>query len=237
MACEYLYCYVRTCVPVVCSLHDRRSRTCAVSDLCRSTSSTLASRRRRPSSASRWPTRSSMKRWCCESVSVVVLWCTGLNVPSRCQVMEYAGKEQILIFVHSRKETGKTGRAIRDMCLENDTISHFLREDSASQEILRSETGTRVWLLGIARSTQPYAYDMLGQNIRLDFLSCRGIWLTHYFTHTYFAFLKRSLSPCILCSPYPDCNSPILSRSPQRTRRTWSSRTSSRTGLPSTMRA
>lgn len=55
--------------------------------------------------------------------------------------MEYAGKEQILIFVHSRKETGKTARAIRDMCLENDTIANFLREDSASQEILRTETG------------------------------------------------------------------------------------------------
>ena len=60
------------------------------------------------------------------------------------KVMEYAGKEQILIFVHSRKETGKTARAIRDMCLENDTISHFLREDSASQEILRTETGMQV---------------------------------------------------------------------------------------------
>eukprot|EP01134_Creolimax_fragrantissima_P000807 CFRG0807T1 len=58
------------------------------------------------------------------------------------KVMEYAGKEQILIFVHSRKETGNTARAIRDMCLSKDTISHFLREDSASHEILRSETET-----------------------------------------------------------------------------------------------
>lgn len=60
--------------------------------------------------------------------------------------MEYAGKEQILVFVHSRKETGKTARAIRDLCLENDTISHFLREDSASQEILREETGKSLFL-------------------------------------------------------------------------------------------
>uniref|UniRef100_A0A671XYS1 U5 small nuclear ribonucleoprotein 200 kDa helicase n=1 Tax=Sparus aurata TaxID=8175 RepID=A0A671XYS1_SPAAU len=29
---------------------------------------------------------------------------------------------QVLVFVHSRKETGKTARAIRDMCLEKDTL-------------------------------------------------------------------------------------------------------------------
>ena len=46
---------------------------------------------------------------------------------------------QVLVFVHSRKETAKTARAIRDMCLDRDTIGHFLREDSASAEVLRSE--------------------------------------------------------------------------------------------------
>lgn len=46
---------------------------------------------------------------------------------------------QVLVFVHSRKETGKTARAIRDLCLEKDTIGKFLREDSASTEILRTE--------------------------------------------------------------------------------------------------
>nr|XP_023027359.1 putative U5 small nuclear ribonucleoprotein 200 kDa helicase [Leptinotarsa decemlineata] len=66
----------------------------------------------------------------------------------RCQVMneivyektmEHAGKNQVLIFVHSRKETGKTARAIRDMCLEKDTLGNFLREGSASMEVLRTE--------------------------------------------------------------------------------------------------
>eukprot|EP00124_Ichthyophonus_hoferi_P001685 Ihof_evm4s95 gene=Ihof_evmTU4s95 len=56
------------------------------------------------------------------------------------KVMEYAGKEQILVFVHSRKETGKTARAIRDMCLEKDSIGRFMKEDSASYEVLRQET-------------------------------------------------------------------------------------------------
>ncbi|CAF2937525.1 unnamed protein product [Rotaria sp. Silwood2] len=55
------------------------------------------------------------------------------------KVMEHAGKNQVLIFVHSRKETGKTARAIRDACLEKDTIGAFLKDGSASQEILRTE--------------------------------------------------------------------------------------------------
>ena len=46
---------------------------------------------------------------------------------------------QVLIFVHSRKETGKTARAVRDMCLEKDTLGQFLREGSASTEVLRTE--------------------------------------------------------------------------------------------------
>ncbi len=55
------------------------------------------------------------------------------------KVMEHAGKNQVLVFVHSRKETVKTARAIRDMCLEKDTLGSFLREGSASMEVLRSE--------------------------------------------------------------------------------------------------
>ncbi|XP_077290807.1 U5 small nuclear ribonucleoprotein l(3)72Ab isoform X2 [Arctopsyche grandis] len=55
------------------------------------------------------------------------------------KTMEHAGRNQVLIFVHSRKETGKTARAVRDMCLEKDTLGQFLREGSASMEVLRSE--------------------------------------------------------------------------------------------------
>ncbi|XP_010537248.1 PREDICTED: DExH-box ATP-dependent RNA helicase DExH12 [Tarenaya hassleriana] len=56
------------------------------------------------------------------------------------KVIAVAGKHQVLIFVHSRKETAKTARAIRDTALANDTLSRFLREDSASREILQSHT-------------------------------------------------------------------------------------------------
>lgn len=77
------------------------------------------------------------------------------------KTMEHAGRNQVLIFVHSRKETGKTARAVRDMCLEKDTLGQFLRfviyltfftfiilcflkiflfrEGSASMEVLRTE--------------------------------------------------------------------------------------------------
>lgn len=55
------------------------------------------------------------------------------------KIMEHAGRNQVLVFVHSRKETGKTARAIRDMCLEKDTLGQFLREGSASTEVLRTE--------------------------------------------------------------------------------------------------
>uniref|UniRef100_A0A7N0T061 RNA helicase n=1 Tax=Kalanchoe fedtschenkoi TaxID=63787 RepID=A0A7N0T061_KALFE len=52
------------------------------------------------------------------------------------KVIAGAGKHQCLIFVHSRKETVKTARAIRETALANDTIGRFLKEDSASREIL-----------------------------------------------------------------------------------------------------
>ena len=46
----------------------------------------------------------------------------------------------MLVFVHSRKETGKTARAIRDMCLDKDSLGLFLKEGSVSTEVLRNET-------------------------------------------------------------------------------------------------
>ncbi|VFQ99826.1 unnamed protein product [Cuscuta campestris] len=56
------------------------------------------------------------------------------------KVISRAGKHQVLIFVHSRKETTKTACAIRDSALSNDTLSKFLKEDSSTREILQSHT-------------------------------------------------------------------------------------------------
>ncbi|CAH2036677.1 unnamed protein product [Thlaspi arvense] len=53
------------------------------------------------------------------------------------KVLAGAGKHQVLIFVHSRKDTAKTAKAIKDTAMANDTISRFLKDDSASREILQ----------------------------------------------------------------------------------------------------
>ncbi|ORY19390.1 Sec63 Brl domain-domain-containing protein [Clohesyomyces aquaticus] len=57
------------------------------------------------------------------------------------KVLEQVGqnRNQMLIFVHSRKETAKTAKYIRDKALESETIGQILRTDSASREILREE--------------------------------------------------------------------------------------------------
>jgi pre-mRNA-splicing helicase BRR2 len=47
---------------------------------------------------------------------------------------------QVLIFVHSRAETAKTAKALRELAIENDTISHFIQEESASKAILLEES-------------------------------------------------------------------------------------------------
>jgi pre-mRNA-splicing helicase BRR2 len=44
---------------------------------------------------------------------------------------------QVIIFTHSRKDTVATAKAIRDMCMERDTLSLFTTAESASTEILR----------------------------------------------------------------------------------------------------
>lgn len=58
------------------------------------------------------------------------------------KVMEQVGenKQQLLIFVHSRKETAKTAKYIRDKALEMETIGQILRSDAASREVLNEES-------------------------------------------------------------------------------------------------
>ncbi len=57
------------------------------------------------------------------------------------KVIEHVGKnnQQMLIFVHSRKETAKTAKYIRDKAVEMETIGQILRTDAASREILKEE--------------------------------------------------------------------------------------------------
>lgn len=55
------------------------------------------------------------------------------------KVMEAAGKHQTLIFVHSRKETAKTARFLKDEALKNDALMKIIKDDSASREILQEQ--------------------------------------------------------------------------------------------------
>jgi pre-mRNA-splicing helicase BRR2 len=57
------------------------------------------------------------------------------------KVLECAGKHQVLIFVHTRKETAKTARFLRDAALQGDALPRFVKEDSASREVLQEEAG------------------------------------------------------------------------------------------------
>ncbi|KAI1501740.1 Sec63 Brl domain-containing protein [Biscogniauxia marginata] len=54
------------------------------------------------------------------------------------KVLEHVGthRNQMLIFVHSRKETAKTAKYIRDKALEMETINQILKHDSGSREAL-----------------------------------------------------------------------------------------------------
>lgn len=56
------------------------------------------------------------------------------------KVMDYAGQHQVLVFVHSRKDTVKTAKMIRDTALENDQIGQFLQNlQEAGRRILQAE--------------------------------------------------------------------------------------------------
>lgn len=57
------------------------------------------------------------------------------------KVLEQIGEKrnQMLIFVHSRKDTAKTAKYIKDRALEEETIGQILRSDAASREILSQE--------------------------------------------------------------------------------------------------
>eukprot|EP00923_Selenidium_pygospionis_P000890 GHVN01001382.1.p1 GENE.GHVN01001382.1~~GHVN01001382.1.p1 ORF type:complete len:2211 (-),score=363.43 GHVN01001382.1:2249-8881(-) len=55
------------------------------------------------------------------------------------KVMENAGKHQVLVFVHSRKDAFKTARMIREMAVAEDALPRLVPQEKASQEILQDE--------------------------------------------------------------------------------------------------
>lgn len=55
------------------------------------------------------------------------------------KVLDQAGKNQTLVFVHSRKETAKTAKYLRDTAMEKETITQFVKPEGATREILTEE--------------------------------------------------------------------------------------------------
>ena len=54
------------------------------------------------------------------------------------KVIERAGKYQMIVFVHSRKETAKTAKALKEMAMTKEDLTKFLKEDSSSKKILEA---------------------------------------------------------------------------------------------------
>ena len=51
------------------------------------------------------------------------------------------GLDQTLVFVHSRKETAKTAKFLRDMAVDKETITQFVKPEGATREILTEVSG------------------------------------------------------------------------------------------------
>lgn len=60
----------------------------------------------------------------------------------KCMEQLEPNHNQTLIFVHSRKETAKCAKMLRDTAMEKETINVFVRDQSASREILQTEAAT-----------------------------------------------------------------------------------------------
>lgn len=58
------------------------------------------------------------------------------------KILEQAGKNQVLVFVHSRKETARTAKALRDLAISKKELSKFLKEDSKSKDVLSVMAGS-----------------------------------------------------------------------------------------------
>eukprot|EP01126_Amoeba_proteus_P023089 TRINITY_DN23244_c0_g1_i1.p1 TRINITY_DN23244_c0_g1~~TRINITY_DN23244_c0_g1_i1.p1 ORF type:complete len:183 (-),score=39.85 TRINITY_DN23244_c0_g1_i1:127-603(-) len=54
-------------------------------------------------------------------------------------VSHHATSNNVLVFVHSRKETATTAQMLRDKAIADNTIGKYVGDDAAVREILRSE--------------------------------------------------------------------------------------------------
>lgn len=84
------------------------------------------------------------------------------------QCLEEAGTNQVLIFVHSRKETYKTAKFLQEEAMRNDDLAKFVPGSSASREVLQ------VHLLTLGLQIYWLYCLLLSQKLLLaSFESCR----------------------------------------------------------------
>ncbi|CDR46896.1 CYFA0S26e01288g1_1 [Cyberlindnera fabianii] len=95
------------------------------------------------------------------------------------KILEAAGKHQVIVFVHSRKDTVRTAKWLRDKLLEEKKLNSFLKSDSASVEILRQEsdkthddglkdlipTGFAVHHAGLTREDRSRSEDLFAEGL------------------------------------------------------------------------
>lgn len=93
------------------------------------------------------------------------------------KVLENAGKFQVIIFVHSRKDTVKTATYLRDKLLESENLTRLLKTDAGSGEILKQEasvvkdaglkelipTGFAVHHAGLTKEDRSIAEDLFAE--------------------------------------------------------------------------
>jgi pre-mRNA-splicing helicase BRR2 len=129
---------------------------------------------------------------------------------------EQAGKNQVLVFVHSRKECAKTARAIRDMALERETLGDYLQEDGASREILQTEAestknkdladllpyGFAIHHAGMTRADRTLVEDLFSDgHIQVLVSTATLAWGVNLPAHT--VIIKGTQAPLALATPLP----------------------------------
>ena len=112
------------------------------------------------------------------------------------QVLQAAGKHQVLVFVHSRKETAKTAKFMKEQALKDDKLARF-QGDSSSREILQQEAeisknsdlrdllpyGFAIHHAGMSRSDRTTVEDMFADKpIQASISQLQGLCISAYRT-------------------------------------------------------
>ncbi|KAJ7578996.1 putative RNA helicase [Mycena floridula] len=115
------------------------------------------------------------------------------------KVLDQAGIHQTLVFVHSRKETGRTAKFLRDTAVDKEDIGRFVKPDGATREILVTEAknvrdpvlkdllpfGFAIHHAGMSREDRGLVEDLFGDGV-IQVLVCTATlaWGVNLPAHT-----------------------------------------------------